>query len=194
MKDRRTILGVDPGTQMVGWGVVELHGTIAHYRGMGTISLKGDRDPYGRLATIFKEISALILEYSPGEMAIEAPFYGKNVQSMLKLGRAQGIAIAAAMSVDIPVYEYAPRKIKQAITGRGGASKEQVALMVCSMLKIERGNHLLDATDALAAALCHSYTNNIISDCIDGRGGATQSKKRSSSWSDFIEKNPDRLK
>lgn len=193
MESNRIILGVDPGTQVVGWGVIELSGSVASYLGMGIINLKGDKDPYSRLAKIFKEISALILKYSPNEMAIEAPFYGKNVQSMLKLGRAQGIAIAAAMGQDIPVFEYAPRKIKQAITGRGGASKEQVALMVCAILKIEVGEHPLDATDALAAALCHSFSKLSIAGKLEGRTVAG-TKKRSSSWSEFIDKHPERLK
>ena len=153
----RIILGVDPGTNVMGYGVLRVVGNKAELLAMGVIELKKYESHYLRLGRIYERITSIIDSFKPDEMAIEAPFYGKNVQSMLKLGRAQGVAITAAIMRDIPITEYEPRKIKVAITGSGSASKEQVAGMLQRMLKIpgEDMNVQFDATDALGAAYCH---------------------------------------
>ena len=150
---------------------------------MGIMDLHKLRDPYLKLKEIFSETVLLIDKYNPDELAIEAPFYGKNVQSMLKLGRAQGVAIAAALSRSIPIFEYAPRKIKLSITGQGGASKEQVAAILAQILRFDDLQKNFDATDGLAAALCHFYQAN-----------QPSAKASYNNWGDFIKKNPDRLK
>jgi crossover junction endodeoxyribonuclease RuvC len=150
---------------------------------MDVIHLGKIPDPYLKLQKIFRETKLLIEKHKPDELAIEAPFYGKNVQSMLKLGRAQGVAISAALAYDIPIFEYAPRKIKMAITGQGAASKEQVANILTRILKITDIPDNLDATDGLAVALCHYYQDKAIS-----------VEKSYSGWEDFLKKNPDRLK
>lgn len=154
----KIILGIDPGTNMLGYGVIKLTGrNKISVEAMGVIDLRKCKDVYLKLGRIYERVMGIIESFKPDEMAIEAPFFGKNVQSMLKLGRAQGVAIAAAISRDVPIHEYAPLKIKQAITGNGQASKEQVAAMMQRMLHIPDANMLpyLDATDALAAAYCH---------------------------------------
>ena len=155
----RVILGIDPGTNVMGYGILGVVGGKPVMIAMGLIELSKVGDHYLRLARIYERVSMLVDEFCPDELAIEAPFFGKNVQSMLKLGRAQGVAMAAALSRGVPIAEYEPRKIKQSITGNGAASKEQVCEMLRRILVIPRENLLpkLDATDALAAALCHFY-------------------------------------
>ena len=181
----RIIIGIDPGTNIMGYGILGVKGKNPEMIMMGIIELNKFESHYLRLARIYERVSGLIEQYLPDEMAIEAPFYGKNVQSMLKLGRAQGVAMAAALNRDIPICEYEPRKIKMAITGSGAASKEQVKEMMRRILNIPQENMLpqLDATDALAAALCHFYESS-----------RPQIDKGCRSWKEFIAKNPDKVK
>lgn len=181
----RIIIGIDPGTNVMGYGVLGVRRKKAHMIALGVVRLNRFDSHYLRLRRIYERVRGLVEQYLPDEMAIEAPFFGKNVQSMLKLGRAQGVAMAAALTRDIPITEYEPRKIKMAITGNGAASKEQVAAMVQRMLSIPPENltDTLDATDALAAALCHFYESS-----------RPLKASSPSSWKDFIAKNPDRLK
>lgn len=155
-----TIMGIDPGTNFMGYGVIRIEGNAAHLVTYGTINLDKTSDPYEKLKAIFVQVGVIIEEFRPDEIALEAPFYGVNAQSMLKLGRAQGVAMSAALSRGLDVFEYAPTAVKQAISGRGRASKEQVAAMVCHFLGIEENFEKLDATDALAVALCHYFANN----------------------------------
>ncbi len=179
----RIILGIDPGTSITGYGVIKTSGTVPELIAIGSIDLSKIDDHYVKIKHIFDRTIGIIDEYHPDELAIEAPFYGKNIQSMLKLGRAQGAAIAAALSRSLPIFEYAPRKIKMSITGQGAASKEQVAAMLTNILKFKIGETKLDATDGLAAALCHFYqTNNPVME------------KSYNSWKDFMNKNPKRVK
>lgn len=180
----RVIIGIDPGTNVMGYGILRVVGNKPEVVAMGVIQLNKFESHYLRLRRIFDRVLSLIEQYLPDEMAIEAPFFGKNVQSMLKLGRAQGVAMAAALSRDIPITEYAPLKIKMSITGNGGASKEQVAAMLQRILHIPDENMLpqLDATDGLAAALCHFYQTN-----------RPQVAKSYNSWKDFINKNPGKV-
>ena len=184
MAPERIILGVDPGTNVMGYGVLKVVGSKAEMLAMGVIELHKYADHYLRLGKILERLSSVVESYLPDEMAIEAPFYGKNVQSMLKLGRAQGVAIAVAVSRGIPVHEYEPRKIKVAITGNGAASKEQVADMLRRMLKISAADMevQMDATDALGAAYCHFL-----------QLGRPQSEHIFSSWKDFVSKNEKRI-
>lgn len=181
----RIILGIDPGTNVMGWGILGVNRKTPAMIAMGVIQLSKFESHYLRLKRIYDRIVQIVDQYLPDEMAIEAPFFGKNVQSMLKLGRAQGVAMAAALSRDVPITEYEPRKIKMAITGNGGASKEQVQEMLRRILNIPQENLLpqLDATDALAAALCHHYESS-----------RPMVEKGCSSWKEFIAKNPDRIK
>jgi crossover junction endodeoxyribonuclease RuvC len=179
----RIILGIDPGTNVTGYGVIRATGQVPELVTLGSIDLSKFGDHYLKLKHIFDRTLGLIEEYHPDELAVEAPFYGKNVQSMLKLGRAQGAAIAAALYRSVPIFEYAPRKIKMSITGQGAASKEQVASMLMNILKFNEKDIILDATDGLAAALCHFYQCRKI-------GG----EKSFNSWKDFINKNPRRVK
>ena len=180
----KIILGVDPGTNVMGYGVLRVRGNKADLITMGVIELKKYTSHYLRLGKIFERITSIIDSYHPDKMAIEAPFYGKNVQSMLKLGRAQGVAITAAIMRDIPITEYEPRKIKVAITGNGSASKEQVAGMLQRMLHIPQSDMdvQLDATDALGAAYCHFI-----------QIGKPEVEHRFSSWKDFVNKNSDKV-
>ena len=157
MIKERIILGIDPGTTITGYGVIVVENNKARVITMGVIKLTGISDHYSKLKKIFERILSLIDEFHPDEIAIEAPFYGKNVQSMLKLGRAQGVAMAAALYRSLPIFEYAPRKIKMAITGNGNASKEQVASLLENILNIKNMTDSLDASDGLAAAVCHSF-------------------------------------
>ncbi|MCF6365727.1 MAG: crossover junction endodeoxyribonuclease RuvC [Bacteroidales bacterium] len=182
MSETKSILGIDPGTIFTGWGVINIVGKTPQLESFGYIDLSKIKDPYEKLKLIFNRTVQLIDEYNISEMAIEAPFFGKNVQSMLKLGRAQGVSIAAALSRDIAVFEYAPRKIKIAVTGNGNASKEQVAVFLQNILKFKEIPKKLDATDGLAVALCHNYQSKIIG------GGSYKS------WKEFINKNPGRVK
>lgn len=184
MQYERIIMGVDPGTNVMGYGLLGVNGKTPSMIVMGVIKLNKLDDHYMRLRRIYERISGLVTEYLPDEMAIEAPFFGKNVQSMLKLGRAQGVAMAAALSKEIPITEYAPLSIKQAITGNGSASKEQVANMLKRLLNIpdDQMPHLLDATDALAVALTHFYET-----------GKPKLPKGPKSWEQFIAQNPDKI-
>jgi crossover junction endodeoxyribonuclease RuvC len=186
MKQERIILGIDPGTTIMGYGLLSVSGNAASMLQMGVLDLRKLANHYLKLQRIFARTLALIDEYHPDELAIEAPFFGKNVQSMLKLGRAQGVAMSAALYRDVPITEYAPLKIKMAITGSGSASKEQVADMLRRFLKIPQENMLphLDATDGLAAAYCHFLQMS----------RPTSSDKKYSDWKDFANKNKDKVK
>jgi crossover junction endodeoxyribonuclease RuvC len=179
----RIILGIDPGTKIMGYGIVKIIGNRPLLVEMGVCNFSRITDHYLRLEKIFHDTLKLIDTYHPDELAIEAPFYGKNVQSMLKLGRAQGVAISAALSRQIPIFEYAPRRIKLSITGQGAASKEQVAAFLKSILKFDETPKNLDATDGLAAAMCHFYQRT-----------DTIKSKNYSGWGDFVKKNPGRMK
>ncbi len=181
----RIIIGIDPGTNLMGYGILGVKSRKPIAIALGVIELSKFESHYKRLGRIFERVSSLVESYLPDEMAIEAPFFGKNVQSMLKLGRAQGVAMAAAIARDVPIAEYEPRKIKQAITGSGAASKEQVREMLRRILNIPQENlpPQLDSTDAMAAALCHFYESS-----------KPATAKSPSSWKDFIAKNPDRVK
>ncbi|MEG0890556.1 MAG: crossover junction endodeoxyribonuclease RuvC [Bacteroidales bacterium] len=179
----KIILGIDPGTRILGFGVIHIVGKCIKYKEMGVVNLKNETNHFVILQRIMAEVTALIEKYSPDELAIEAPFYGKNPQVMLKLGRAQGAAIAAALRKDIPIFEYAPRSIKLAITGKGAASKEQVALMAQRLLNIDFPQKYLDATDALAIALCHYY---------HGTNPIPVSNKKGS-WAQFVKNNPNKI-
>ncbi len=180
----RVIMGIDPGTNVMGYGILGVNGKTPELVVMGVIKLSRMESHYLRLARIYERVSGLVAQYLPDEVAIEAPFFGKNVQSMLKLGRAQGVAMAAALARDVPISEYPPRSIKMAVTGQGAASKEQVASMLKHILKIpsDQMPDLLDATDALAAALTHFYET-----------GKPAVAKGPSSWKDFLARNPDRI-
>lgn len=185
IKDK-VIMGIDPGTHVMGYGVIKISNNKPSLENMGIIELSKYGDHYIRLAKIHSRIIGLIEEYLPDELAIEAPFFGKNVQSMLKLGRAQGVAMAAAISRDVPIFEYAPLKIKMSITGNGRAAKEQVAFMLQKILKIPNENMLpqLDATDGVAAALCHFYQSQGV------QTGGTKAKD----WKDYVRQNQDRIR
>lgn len=178
----RIILGIDPGTIVMGFGLIEVKGNKPALLEIGVIRLDKMAEHADRLKKIFEETVAVIEKFHPDELAIEAPFFGKNVQSMLKLGRAQGVAIAAALSRQVPITEYSPKKIKMSITGNGNASKEQVAAMLRQTLGLQEEKYPLDATDALGAALCHFYQNN-------SNAGA---KKGFSGWKAFLKEHPQR--
>lgn len=185
MTSEQIILGIDPGTTVMGYGILKVTGNRTELLAMGVLDLKKYKDHYLKLQRIFARTLSLIDEFHPDCMAIEAPFFGKNVQSMLKLGRAQGVAMSAALYRDIPITEYAPLKIKMAITGSGSASKEQVADMLRRFLKIPQEHMLpqLDATDGLAAAYCHFL-----------QMGNPSSEKSFSGWKDYISKNKEKVK
>ncbi len=186
MATDKVILGIDPGTNIMGYGIIALKGNAMTLVSAGIIDLSKFDDHHVKLKKIFERTVGLIDEYHPDELAIEAPFFGKNVQSMLKLGRAQGVAIAGALSRNMPVFEYSPKKIKQSITGNGNASKEQVAAMLQSLLQFEEMPKFLDATDGLGAAVCHYFQNGNV---------ATKSGQKSKSfsgWKAFLQENPDR--
>ena len=180
----KTILGIDPGTNILGFGVIAVDSKGPHYVDMGVFDLRKIKDPYEKLANIFAGVTELIEEHHPDFVAVESPFYGKNAQVILKLGRAQGAALTSAVMKGIAVAEYAPRKAKIAICGNGAASKEQVSLMIQKTLKVDLDPKYLDATDALAIALCHHYQ---LSNPLAGLGG-------NSDWKKFIDSNPDRIK
>ena len=196
--EKYRIMGIDPGTNYMGYGIVEVDGKELRSVVMGDIDLHTMSDPYRKLRYIFERVCKLIDDYDPREVALESPFFGTNVQSMLKLGRAQGVAMAAALSRDKEVFEYAPTRIKQAITGSGAASKEQVAAIVKRMLKLEYMPRRLDATDGMAVAMCHYFTARTpISQAmgsarVKGLGGGKKAAKGSSSWEAFLKKNPER--
>lgn len=180
----RVILGIDPGTNVMGYGLLGVNGKNVRLIAMGVLQLSKMETHYMRLHRIYTRVLGLCDQYLPDELAIEAPFFGKNVQSMLKLGRAQGVAMAAALSRDVPISEYEPRKIKQAITGNGAASKEQVQEMLRRIMNIpkEKMPEKLDASDALAAALCHFYESS------------KPQVAKSTSWADFVNRHPEKVK
>ena len=179
----KIILGIDPGTTIMGYGLIHIKGKNMELMQMGVLHLSKLSSHELKLKRIFERTLAMIDEYKPDELAVEAPFFGKNVQSMLKLGRAQGVAMAAGLYRDIPIFEYSPKKIKKSITGNGNASKEQVAAMLKSLLTIKEMPKHLDATDGLAAAVCHFFQRNPI------KGGSSYS-----GWGAFIKDNPAKLK
>lgn len=182
MKTEKIILGIDPGTTIMGFGLIKVIGKQMQFGQLNELQLKKYNDHYLKLKLIFERTIQLIDTFHPDEIAIEAPFYGKNVQSMLKLGRAQGVAMAAGLSREIPITEYSPKKIKMAITGNGNASKEQVAKMLQSILKLDSLPKNLDSTDGLAAAVCHFYNM-----------GKPVDSKSYSGWSAFVKQNTDRI-
>ena len=180
----KIILGIDPGTNILGFGIIRVDSKGPHYVDMGVFDLRKIKDPFEKLANIFAGINELIEFHKPDQLAVESPFYGKNAQVVLKLGRAQGAALTAAVMHGIPVAEYAPRKAKIAICGNGAASKEQVSMMIQKTLKVDLDPKYLDATDALAIALCHHYQLSSPLAAVSGK----------SDWKKFISENPDRIK
>lgn len=182
---KRIILGIDPGTNFMGYGLISCEGKNMELITFGVLQLHKYKEHMLKLQHIFHRSLELIENYSPSELAIEAQFFGKNVQSMLKLGRAQGISISAALYKNVPVFEYAPRKIKQSITGNGSASKEQVAIMLTRLLKIPDSPYSLDATDALAVAVTHFF---------QAGGSESKSSKKQGGWESFVKNNPGRVK
>ena len=183
MNSDKIILGIDPGTTIMGFGLIKVVKKKMHFLQLNELQLKKYEDHYLKLKLIFERTVELIDTYKPDHIAIEAPFFGKNVQSMLKLGRAQGVAMAAGLSREIPITEYSPKKIKMAITGNGNASKEQVAKMLQSLLNLKELPKNLDSTDGLAAAVCHFYNS-----------GRVQIGKSYSGWSAFVKQNEGRIK
>lgn len=179
------ILGIDPGTLMMGFSLIVANGNTIELIVMDVIKLSSKADTYKRLSIIYQKVSELVLQYKPTQLAIEAPFYGKNVQSMLKLGRAQGVAIAAAMQAGLPVTEYSPRKVKQSITGNGNSDKIQVMEMLRRLVIFTEEPKHFDATDALAVAICHHFQNGTL---------PVISAKSSKGWKDFIINNADRIR
>jgi crossover junction endodeoxyribonuclease RuvC len=181
MSSDKIVLGIDPGTNIMGYGIIHVKGTKMELVVMGVLRLEKVGDHALKLQKIFERVVSLIEQYHPDELSIEAPFFGKNVQSMLKLGRAQGVAIAGALSKNLPIHEYSPKKIKQSITGSGNASKEQVAAMLKTLLNFKETPEFLDATDGLAAAVCHHFQR---------KPGTTT--KNYTGWKAFIAENPKR--
>jgi crossover junction endodeoxyribonuclease RuvC len=182
----RIIIGIDPGTNIMGYGIIEVTGSKLKLITLGVIHMNKSVDGFEKLTKIFEETSHLIEKYHATEMAIEAPFFGKNIQSMLKLGRAQGIAIAAGMRYQLKIEEYSPRKIKQSITGKGAGSKEQVAAMLERILQFKYEDKYLDATDGLAVAVCHYFQNS--------KSTTGDDKKSYTGWKAFLTNHPDRIK
>lgn len=182
MVEDKIILGIDPGTTVMGYGIIHLKNKQMTMLSFGIIQLSKLPTHPDKLKRIYERLDGIIKEYKPDEMAIEAPFFGKNVQSMLKLGRAQGVSIAAALANNIPFEEYTPRRIKQAITGSGAASKEQVAIMLQDILGFKEMPKYLDATDGLAVAVCHHFSKGI----------GEHNKSKNSSWGAFVKNNPAR--
>ncbi len=195
-------MGIDPGTNYMGYGIIDIVSGKPQAVVMGEIDMHKIKDAHQKLRYIFERVSELCRGYEPTEVAFESPFFGENVQSMLKLGRAQGVAIAAVLSAttDTPIAEYAPTRIKQAITGRGQATKEQVATMINSILGTDYHPRKLDATDGMAVALCHWFTSsNVLTritagDKHKGLGGDSKARKGSTSWDSFVKSNPERIK
>ena len=184
-KASKIILGIDPGTIIMGFGLIEIKNSKINLIEMGVLKLTSKSDAYERLEKIHSEVRRLIHHYKANHFAIEAPFFGKNVQSMLKLGQAQGVAIAAAMQSGLPISEYSPKKVKQSITGNGNADKEQVMKMLQQILSFKESPKHYDATDALAVAVCHHFQENKLKGSNSGKLNG---------WKDFISKNPSRLK
>lgn len=180
----KTIIGIDPGTNLLGFGVIRVSGKDVSFVDMGVVDMRKEKDHFAKLSKLAVEMDRILDAYSPDEMSVEDPFCGKNPQVMLKLGRAQGTAISAALRRGIPVTEYAPRKAKIAITGVGSASKEQVCIMIQKILGISLRTEHLDATDALALALCHYYQESSPLPKTGSSGG----------WKQFVEAHPDRVK
>lgn len=185
MAKQQIIIGIDPGTHVTGYGIITSNGHRADLVIVGSIFMEKYDDHYDRLACIYDRTLELIKEYRPHCLAIEAPFYSKNVQSMLKLGRAQGVAMAAALTHKLPVFEYAPKAVKQAITGNGNASKEQVADMLTHILNTKELPKQLDATDGLAVAVCHHFK---LKHGITSSGGGSKN-----SWASFVKNNPNKI-
>ena len=183
MVEDKIILGIDPGTNVLGYGLIHVKGSKLSLINFGVIQLAKLPTHPDKLKRIFDRLDGIIKEFKPDEMAIEAPFFGKNVQSMLKLGRAQGVAMAAGLSRDIPITEYEPKKIKMAITGNGNASKEQVAKMLQQLLGLKELPKNLDSTDGLAAAVCHFFNS-----------GKTIGEKSYTGWDAFVKNNENRIK
>lgn len=182
-KDKYRILGIDPGTNILGYAVIEIENKKISLVEMGVVTMNKFDSHQMKLKHIFERLQAIIDRHHPNEMAIEAPFFGKNVQSMLKLGRAQGVAIAAAMTKGLEMSEYSPKSIKKSVTGNGNASKEQVAAMLANILKQKLDGEYLDATDALGAAVCHFYQS----------GNPLSGQKKYSGWGSFLKDNPDKI-
>jgi crossover junction endodeoxyribonuclease RuvC len=182
-KPLKIILGIDPGTLVMGYGIIEVKGSSICIREMEVLKLSGKKNNHERLQLIHEKVELLIKKYQPHEFAIEAPFFGKNVQSMLKLGRAQGVAIAAAMSAGLPVTEYSPKKVKQSITGNGNADKVQVWKMLSQLLSLKDEPRYFDATDAIAVAVCHHFQHN---------GSRLKPAKGYNGWEEFVRRNPER--
>lgn len=181
VEKEKIILGLDPGTNIMGYGVILIQRSRIQLLQFGVIHLNKYVGHELKLKKIFERVTSLVDDFNPDEVALEAPFFGKNVQSMLKLGRAQGVAMAAALARQVPIIEYAPKKVKQSVTGNGNASKEQVARMLMSLFTIKELPKLLDATDALAVAVCHHYQKAVV-------------KTKAISWEGFVKENPTRLK
>ena len=181
--NEKIILGIDPGTTVMGFGLIKVKDKKMSLILMNELNLTKYKDHYLKLKLIFERTISLIESYNPDEIAIEAPFFGKNIQSMLKLGRAQGVAMAAGLTREIPIQEYSPKKIKMSITGNGNASKEQVAKMLQSLLKIEKLPKNLDSTDGLAAAVCHFYNSQ-----------SSFGEKKYSGWASFVKNNQQKIK
>lgn len=182
----KIILGLDPGTNIMGYGLIGIKNKKMHLINTGVIHLSKLENHELKLKKIFEKVTFLVTTYLPDEVAIEAPFFGKNIQSMLKLGRAQGVAMAAVLTRDLPIQEYAPKKIKQSITGKGTASKEQVAGMLQTLLNFNDMPKYLDATDGIAAAVCHFFQSTSKGSAKDG--------KNYTGWESFVKSNPDRAK
>lgn len=178
------ILGIDPGTLLMGYGIIGIQGQNIHIEEMGVLKLKNIADSYQRLQKIYEKVTSLIDHHLPQSFAIEAPFYGKNVQSMLKLGRAQGVAIAAAMRAGLTVCEYSPKKVKQSVTGNGNASKEQIWKMLEKMLHFREKPNYFDATDAVAVAVCHYFQQR------RPHYGVAEDAK---SWKEFVMRHPEKV-
>lgn len=182
--DKKTIIGIDPGTNLLGFGVIDVIGRKVEFVDMGVLDLRKEKDAYAKLRQIYETVSEVCKTYHANEMALESPFYGKNAQVILKLGRAQGAAMIAALEYGIEVFEYAPRKAKEAIVGNGAASKEQVSMMLEKTLNVNLQTKHLDATDALAIAMCHFYDSNNPFYSVKGKSG----------WEKFLADHPDRIK
>ncbi len=181
----KIILGIDPGTVVMGYGLIGIHQKKIQLIEMDVLKLTQHKDVYLRLQLIYEKVNSIIKTHKPTDFAIEAPFFGKNVQSMLKLGRAQGVAIASAMSAGLEVTEYSPKKVKQAVTGNGNADKEQVWKMLQHYLSVTAKPKYFDATDAIAVALCHHFQTS---------GAVIEKGGKAKGWEDFLKKNPERLK
>ncbi len=192
-KASKIILGIDPGTLVMGHGLIEVKGHDIKLIDLGVLKINSKVDTYERLHKIHEQIHELIKTYKPNSFAIEAPFFGKNVQSMLKLGRAQGVAIAAAIQANLDITEYSPKKIKQSITGNGNAGKEQVMRMLQQILNFKEDPNYLDATDALAVAVCHHFQQSKPGTETNSKS-KSKSKSKSGGWADFLKDNPGRIK